>query len=108
METIGERIKRLRKEKKLTQDQLGEILGVKKSAVAKWENGRTKNLKRDTIEAMAVYFGVRPSYILEGGDYTLMLDQQEIDLVTQFRSADEQQRRLAFYALMMNGEEKND
>lgn len=34
METIGERIKRLRKEKKMTQSQLGEFLGVEKSAVA--------------------------------------------------------------------------
>ena len=106
--TVGERIKTLRKEKHLTQAQLGEILGVEKSAVAKWENGRTKNLKRETIQAMALYFGVRPSYIIEGEDYQLMLNQQEVDLVRQFRRADEQQRRIAFYALMMNGEEKND
>ena len=108
METIGERIKRLRKEKKLTQSQLGEFLGVEKSAVAKWENGRTKNLKRETIQAMAQLFGVRPSYILEGEDYKIMLNQQEIILVQQFREADEQQKRLALYALSMNGEKHND
>lgn len=108
METIGERIKRLRKEKKLTQSQLGEFLGVEKSAVAKWENGRTKNLKRETIQAMAQLFGVRPSYILEGDDYKIMLNQQEIILVQQFREADEQQKRLALYALSMNGEKHND
>ena len=108
MESIGERIKRLRKEKKLTQSQLGEFLGVEKSAVAKWENGRTKNLKRETIQAMAQLFGVRPSYILEGDDYKIMLNQQEIILVQQFREADEQQKRLALYALSMNGEKHND
>ena len=108
MSALGDRIKQLRKEKHLTQAQLGEILGVEKSAVAKWENGRTKNLKRETVQAMALYFGVRPSYIIEGEDYQLMLNQQEVDLVRQFRRADEQQRRIAFYALMMNGEEKND
>ena len=97
--TVGERIKTLRKEKHLTQAQLGEILGVEKSAVAKWENGRTKNLKRETLQAMALYFGVRPSYIIEGEDYQLILNQQEVDLVRQFRRADEQQRRIAFYAL---------
>lgn len=107
METIGERIKRLRKEKKMTQSQLGEFLGVEKSAVAKWENGRTINLKRETIHAMAQLFGVRPSYILEGEDYKLLLNQQEIDLVEQFRVADEQQRRLALYALSMNGDKNN-
>ena len=30
----GERIKKLRKEKGLTQQQLGEMLGVQKSAIA--------------------------------------------------------------------------
>ena len=30
----GERIKKLRKEKGLTQEQLGKLLGVKKSAIA--------------------------------------------------------------------------
>ena len=33
----GERIKKLRKEKGLTQQQLGEMLGVQKSAIAKYE-----------------------------------------------------------------------
>ena len=42
----GERIKKLRKEKGLTQEQLGKLLGVKKSAIAKYENNRVENLKR--------------------------------------------------------------
>lgn len=106
--TVGERIKTLRKENKLTQAQLGEILGVEKSAVAKWENGRTKNLKRETIQAMALYFGVRPSYFVEEKeeDSQLLLNQQEIDLVKQYRRANEQQRRIAFYALMVKEFEK--
>lgn len=41
METnkTGEIIKKLRKEHKLTQEQLGAILGVQKSAIAKYERG---------------------------------------------------------------------
>ena len=42
----GERIKKLRKEKGLTQEQLGNLLGVKKSAIAKYENNRVENLKK--------------------------------------------------------------
>ncbi len=37
---IGKFIAQLRKEKKLTQMELGEILGVSNKAVSKWENGR--------------------------------------------------------------------
>lgn len=62
---IGERIKKLRLEHHLTQEQLGEILGVQKSAIAKYENGRVENLKRATIQKMAEFFEVSPLLFLE-------------------------------------------
>lgn len=47
---FGERLYRLRKEKGLTQVELGEKLGVSSKAVSKWENGvaypRTATLKK--------------------------------------------------------------
>ena len=42
----GERIKKLRKEKGLTKQQQGKMLGVQKSAIAKYHNGRIPNLKK--------------------------------------------------------------
>ena len=48
----------------MTQEELGQVLGVQKSAIAKYENDHVVNLKRETIEKMADYFGVKPSYIL--------------------------------------------
>jgi len=36
---IGETIKQARKNKQLTQEQLGELIGVKKSRISKIENG---------------------------------------------------------------------
>ncbi len=38
---IGENIKRLRKEKKITQEQLAEILNISPAAVSKWETNET-------------------------------------------------------------------
>ncbi|MBS6161814.1 MAG: helix-turn-helix transcriptional regulator [Firmicutes bacterium] len=35
----GELIRTLRKEKKLTQEQVADLLGVSAPAVNKWENG---------------------------------------------------------------------
>ncbi len=60
----GEIIKMLRKSRGLTQEELGNIIGVQKSAIAKYEKGRVENLKRASIEKLANYFGVSPSYIL--------------------------------------------
>ena len=60
----GERIKKLRKEKSLTQEQLGKLLGVKKSAIAKYENNRVENLKKETIQKLSEIFEVPASYFL--------------------------------------------
>lgn len=60
----GEIIKMLRKERGLTQEQLGDIIGVQKSAIAKYESGRVENLKRHSIEKLAKFFDVTPSFLL--------------------------------------------
>ena len=49
----------------MTQDELGEILGVQKSAIAKYENGKVENIKRSTIKKMADVFGVSACYLME-------------------------------------------
>lgn len=53
-------IKKLRQEKNLTQEELGHILGVKKSAVQKYEDGTIKNLKLDTIRTLCETFHIVP------------------------------------------------
>lgn len=49
METMGDRIKQLRKARNLTQEQFAQAVGVTKSAVSQWEDGSTKNLKLATF-----------------------------------------------------------
>ena len=44
--TTGERIKMLRKEHNLTQEELGAKIGVQKAAIQKYEKGTVKNIKR--------------------------------------------------------------
>ncbi len=52
MNTIGENIKRLRREKKLTQKQLGELCGINEANIRKYESG--KQIPRlATIEKIA-------------------------------------------------------
>ena len=41
MDHFGERLARLRKDAKLTQEQVSERCGVSAQAVSKWENGST-------------------------------------------------------------------
>lgn len=62
--TTGERIRKLRIEKDMTQEMLGEKIGVKKAAIYKYENGLVVNLKRDIIEKLANVLEVSPSYLM--------------------------------------------
>lgn len=57
--TTGEVIKALRRKHKITQEELGEILGVKKSAIQKYENGGIHNLKIDVIRKLCIYFNIQ-------------------------------------------------
>ena len=47
---ISENLYRLRKAKKLSQEQVAEAIGVSRQAVAKWESG-------EAIPDLSVYFG---------------------------------------------------
>ena len=64
METMGERIKRLRQLKGVTQEELAKIVGLQRGAIAKYEIGIVENMKQTTIKQMADYFGVKPSYLM--------------------------------------------
>ncbi|MBP6386020.1 MAG: helix-turn-helix transcriptional regulator [Pseudarcicella sp.] len=48
IELLGQAIKQIRQEKKMTQEQLGELVGVQKAQISKIENS-VKNARFDTI-----------------------------------------------------------
>lgn len=61
---IGQKIKKARLERGLTQQELGDIVGVQKSAIAKYENGRVVNIKRSTLQKITKALNIRPSELL--------------------------------------------
>lgn len=64
MNNMGEQIKKRRIEMGFTQEELGEKLGLQKSAIAKYENGRVENIKRSVIKKMSEVLNCSPSYLL--------------------------------------------
>lgn len=62
--TTGEKIKQLRKERGLTQEELGNLIGVQKAAINKYETGVVVNLKQATIAALADALQVSPVELL--------------------------------------------
>ena len=67
MESVGERIRRLRKSLGLTQVKLAQMLGIKAPSVVQWESDKT-NLSGENLLNAAKLFGVTPDYILYGGE----------------------------------------
>ena len=66
--TTGERIKKLRLEKNMSQEELGEKVGVQKAAINKYETGIVVNLKRGMIAKLADALDVSPSYLMGWDD----------------------------------------
>lgn len=57
---IGGLIKQARLQKGYTQEALAQMVGVQKSAVAKWENGRVSEIKRSNIGSLSEALGIDP------------------------------------------------
>jgi repressor LexA len=80
---IGERIKQLRTEKKLTQEELGKLIGVTTSIIGMYETGARKP-SLEVMELITDYFQVSVDYMLARTEFrwNFLLDQQvllEID-----------------------------
>ena len=61
--TIGQRIAELRKQQNLSQEALGELLGVSRQAISKWESDAALP-EIDKLIAMSKRFGVTVGYLL--------------------------------------------
>lgn len=83
---IGERMRKLRKRRGLTQEQLAEIVDVTFQQIQKYENGSNR-LNADKLQTIAQALSVPVSAFFDDdkGDERL-LSEQERKLVDGFRS----------------------
>ena len=70
VELLGDAIKKTRKERKLTQEQLGKLIGVQKSQISKLERN-TRNVTIETILKVfrALKTDIKFSINLNSGNY---------------------------------------
>ena len=59
---FGERLRQLRQQQNLSQEELAGRVGVHNNSVSKWENGVIPNMKR--IIALAQILGMTATYLL--------------------------------------------
>ncbi|WP_413734373.1 LexA family protein [Sodalis sp. RH21] len=65
MVTLGQRVKTLRKDRKLTQSQVGKALGVSDVTIGYWERDLNEPGGK-SLTNLARYFGVSEEYLLYG------------------------------------------
>ena len=71
---MGDRLKELRKNKELTQQELGSILGVTKATICCYEKGtRTPGL--ESLLVLVEFFGVSADYLI-GNDVFVTLEDE--------------------------------
>lgn len=104
---IGEKIKRARIAKGMTQEELGKILGVQKSAIAKYESGRVVNIKRSTLKTISEVLEIRPSELISIEEeikeapeemaerhFQIIMDADISEMFDDFKLLDEAQRKI--------------
>lgn len=60
---FSERLKELRKSKKMTQEELGKIINVSKVSISGYETG-SRSPDRETLVALADFFNVTADFLL--------------------------------------------
>ena len=84
-EKIGSFISTLRKEKQLTQEQLGEKLGVSQKSISRWETG--KNMPDiSLLKPLAMELGITVSELIEGErqPVTVKTTEQSVDQIIEY------------------------
>ena len=92
--TVNQKIRIIRKEKKITTTQLAAELGISQSSIVRYENGSVKYIPLDLLTKMAAVFDCSVNDLIEGdGRYsqkktrknTKQLSEDEQDLIEKYR-----------------------
>lgn len=105
----GDKIKQLRLSRGLTLEEVGQLVGVGKSTVRKWETGAIANMRRDKIAKLADALGITPTDIINMYDPTvsdipspapqIVLSSGEEELVGCYRSMNPEGQTAALAAV---------
>ena len=100
---IGQKIKQARISKGLTQEELGNLVGLQKSAIAKYENGRVVNIKRSTLQKLAQALDLRGSDLIIEADpkeaaelsARVLMDSELMAAIEKYYTLTEEKKKIA-------------
>lgn len=83
---IGTRVKKVRLRKGISQEQFGKIIGIKKAAVSKIENGEN-SLSKGNLLAICRQFNVNKEWLINGNGEMFTPKSKEDEIRNFFESA---------------------
>lgn len=81
MSDIGDKIKYLRSLHQLSQEELGERIGVQRAAINKYEVGTVVNIPLRTIEKLSEVLNVSPTYLVGWDEATTQQLSEEVKII---------------------------
>ena len=114
---LATNLKKLRKEKKISQEKLAKEIGVERSTIGKYETGSMPSM--EILSILCNYFNVSTDYLLGIGNCRTLNDtndifpdltEQEKTLIRLFRETTEEGRfeMIAAFTNIKNAIEKKD
>ena len=90
--TVGENIKKIRKEKGLTQKELGKLCGMSEAQIGQYENG-LRNPKMETLKKIANALDISYFELLDISETTKESNIQKITLNVEIKNIDEETKK---------------
>ena len=82
---FNEKLQELRKQRKITQQQLADAIYVSRTAISKWESGRGfPNI--DSLKSIAAYFNVTVDELLSTEEAIKIADESQKQTVNNYRT----------------------
>lgn len=104
---FSQRLKQLRKERGITQEQLAAIIGVERSSIGKYE-GKSHIIPSDDVKyKIAEFFGVSVDYLLGYTDVSAPINASldynatEVKLIEDFRTLDKEGKKYILQTMAM-------
>lgn len=110
MSIINERIKEKRLSLGLTLAQVADALNVKEATAQRYESGDIKNIKHDTIVALATLLNCSPSYLMgweNENTHNSNLSNEENIILEHYNKLDnEDKHKVVDYAKLLHNQDK--
>lgn len=104
---IGERIKKLRKEKGLSVDYIAEKLGKNRATVYRYESSEIENLPYPILVPLAEILGTTPMYLMGCEVENIKVTKEEKQLLENYNKLDiEDKNKVIDYTQLLSNQDK--